>query len=194
MNAPHVREWLLPAFTRRDFLPIGDIETVLRLAPQWDLSALRLEGPPVAGSAFELAVEHDRDERALTFAGRIEAFAPGETLQLELDGPGLRLRLAIRVLTESGGSRLRVEIDSDPPPGPADLREYDLWARSLLDYLRVSRSRAWPTRLWKWFLDRWWLRMTQSGKRMVFFIVAGEALSLVLLVAVLLWWRFVSAP
>jgi hypothetical protein len=36
--------------------------------------------------------------------------------------------------------------------------------------------------------------MTQSGKRMVFFIVAGEALSLVLLVAVLLWWRFVSAP
>jgi len=194
MNSSHVREWQLPAFAPEDFLPIGELETVLRLAPQWDVLALRLEGPIRPGTGFALGVEHDRSERRLELAGRVVAFVPQETLEIELDGPELRLRVAIRARSEAGGGRLRVEISSDPPAEPADLREHDLWARSLLDYLRVSRSRAWPIRLWKWFLDRWWLRMPQSGKRIVFFIVVGEAASLVLLAAVLLWWRFVSAP
>jgi hypothetical protein len=194
MSTPHVREWMLPAFTQRDFLPIVDLDTVLRLAPQWDVTALRMSAPPAAGAVFDLEVVHDRSERPLQFSGCIEAFTAGELLRVGLIGPDCRLRFAIRVMSEPGGYRLRVEVATEPPPEAADVREYDLWARSLLDYLKVSRSRFWPARAWKWFLDRWWLRMTQSGKRMVFFIVVGEAFSLVLLVAVLLWWRFVSSP
>ncbi len=194
MSAPHVREWALPAFRPPDFHPLGDLETVLRLAPQWDVTALHLEAPLRMGSGFRLEVMHDRSERALAYEGRVEAFTPGEVLSIDLSGPDRRLRLAVRAQPEATGSRLRFEIRSDPPGDPADLREYDLWARSLLDYLKVNRSRAWPTRAWKWFLDRWWLRMTQSGKRVVLFIVVGEGLSLVLLIAVLLWWRFVGQP
>ena len=116
------------------------------------------------------------------------------TPRRRLVSDAIRLVVSLRLEAADGGGWLDFFLDSAPDADPEDLREYDLWARSLLNYLGVSRSRSPFMRAWKWFLDRWWLKMPQSGKRILFFVLAGEALSFVFLVAILLWWRFVSSP
>ena len=53
-----------------------------------------------------------------------------------------RTEWRIRLATDPMGSRLRFAVASDPLPQAEDLREYDLWGRSLINYLAISRSRS----------------------------------------------------
>lgn len=185
----YFREYPLLGRAISDFGLFADPERALRLGPQWDVKSFVRQDDD-----FTLEAEYDRSEQVVRFAGRIEEQAPDGVLRLSLTSETLRLQIAIRLLDGPGGGRLSLAVDGAPDPAPEDLLEYDLWARSLLDYLRVSGSRSPAARLWKWCLDRWWLKLPQSGKRILLFILAGEALSFVFLVAILLWWRYVQAP
>jgi hypothetical protein len=194
MSTPYAREWSLPEDAPAVFRRVCDLGTLLRLAPQWDVKSFKMSGPPAAGADFLLDVEFDRSEEAVSFKGEVAVASPGSVLRLDLSAPGTRMRVDVEIADHPMGCRLRFGVATDPPPQADDLREYDLWARSLLNYLAISRSRSPLTRVWKWFIDRWWLTMPQSGKRIVFFVVVGEAFSLVFLIAILVWWKFFSSP
>lgn len=149
-------------------------------------------------TGFELDVEYDRTEAVATLAGRVDDYRPGEFLSLRVDGTGEAqgsgLTLVVQATAVPGGHLVDITVESVPAPQRQDLLEYDLWARSILNYMNVAGSRSLGARIWKRFLDRWWLTMSQSGKRMVFFIVAGEAISLAFLVALLLVWKYIYTP
>lgn len=193
-SAQYANEWALTEDASAAFGRMSNLETLVRLAPQWDVKSFTMGGPPAAGTGFLLEVEFDRSEKAVSFAGTIADYIPGRGLCLALSAPDCSVQVDIRLNAEPMGSRLRFAVAADPPPQAEDLREYDLWGRSLINYMAISRSRSPLTRAWKWFLDRWWLNMTQSGKRIVFFVVVGEAFSLVFLIAILVWWKYFSSP
>lgn len=194
MSTHYAREWAIPEDAPTVFGRVSNLGTLLRLAPQWNVTSYKMNDSPATGNGFLFDVEFDRSEKAVSFKGQIAEVSPGSALRLGLSAPGCSMRVDIQVADHPKGSRLRFEVATDPPPQADDLREYDLWARSLVNYLALSRSRSPLTRVWKWFLDRWWLTMTQSGKRIVFFVVVGEAFSLVFLIAILAWWKFFSSP
>lgn len=194
MSAHYAREWALPEDAPAVFGRVTDLGTLLRLAPQWDVTFFKMSGPPAAGAGFLFDVEFDRSEKAVSFKGEVAEYSPGSALRLALSAPETSMRVDVEIADHPMGSRLRFGVATDPPPQAEDLREYDLWARSLVNYLAISRSRSPLTRVWKWFLDRWWLNMAQSGKRIVFFVVVGEAFSLVFLIAILVWWKFFPSP
>lgn len=194
MKGRYTRTFLLPKIRSLDLEPVTDLETLFRLAPQWEVKSLTLPVSAESGE-FELMVEYDRSETQALFSGKAEISDDGRRVKVTLSV----LEKSVVFLSEmetlpSGGYRFFFDISGVPEPQGPDLREYDLWARSILDYMRIRASRAIGKRIWKWFLDRFWLRMSPSGKRMVFFIVVGEGLSLVLLIGLLLWWRFFSTP
>jgi hypothetical protein len=61
------------------------------------------------------------------------------------------------------------------------------WLKSAANYLLISRRTSLFSRTWKWFLDRYWLKMSPSGRRTVFFVVVAEGLSLLFFLLILVW-------
>ena len=178
----------------------ADLEKLLRLAPQWDLKAFVQDG-----ETFSAEVFHDRTEETLTFKGRVltdgqppstpEPEAPDKAascVRFILEGPAESIDFSVRLEDRGPRGLARFSIHAKPDPAPASLREFDMWARSVANYIQISRSRNPFTRLWKRFLDRWWLTMSQSGKRMALFMVLGEGVALAFFLVILLWWKFSS--
>jgi hypothetical protein len=194
MSKPYTREWILPGGDRSQIELLADLETVLRLGPQWDVKSLKMEGPLAQRREFVLDVEYDRSETPVSFSGIVEEFAPGKALKLVMQAEEHSLDFSVNVTESPGGAVIAFRIAAVPPPVIEDLRDYDMWARSFVNYIKINASRKPLTRIWKWFLDRWWLKMTQSGKRLVFFIVVADGFSVVFLAAILLWWKYFSGP
>ena len=194
MSIPYNREWLLPIAGQSDIELLADLETVLRLGPQWDVKSLEMEGPVARNRDFLLAVQYDRTEMSVSFAGKVEEYAPGKALRLVMQAREHLVDFSVNLSESVGGTLIAFRIAAVPPPAIEDLREYDMWARSFVNYVKICESRRPLTRIWKWFLDRWWLKMTQSGKRLVFFIVVADGFSVAFLAAVLLWWKYFSGP
>jgi len=194
MNSRYSREWTLPLSGSSAFGLLADVEKVLRLGPQWNVKELRLNGSMEADAAFELDVEYDRSEQAVSFAGKVEELIPGRNLRLALSAPEQQLDFSLRIAEQTDGSLVSFSISTTPDPSPEDMQEFDLWARSILNYVTICNSKSPLSWAWKWFLDCCWLKMSQSGKRVVLFIVVGEGLSLLFLVAILLWWKYLAPP
>lgn len=194
MSRPYNREWILPSADQFEIELLADLETVLRLGPQWDVKTLKMEGAVAQASDFVLDVEYDRAETPVSFAGKVEEFTPGKALRLVMQAQEHSVDFSVNLSESPAGTLIAFRIAAVPSPVIEDLREYDMWARSIVNYIKISASRKPLTRIWKWFLDRWWLKMTQSGKRLVFFVVVADGFSVVFLAAVLLWWKYFSGP
>jgi hypothetical protein len=192
MIGTYTRNWNLPCGERAEKDLFGDLETVLRLGPQWNVKALRVQGHVEAGASFECDVEYDRTEEFVTFVGTIDSFEPGRRLMLRLTSNRIEIDFSAQLTDYLNEKVVGFRISSIPPPTRQDFYEFDLWARSFVNYVKISESRSAVSRAWRWFLDRYWLKMPQSGKRIVFMIVVADGFSVAFLLALLLWWKFFS--
>jgi hypothetical protein len=164
----------------------ADLETWLRLNPQWQVLAIRGEPALREGSAFALEVEYDRTEQKVLYQALISRVAPGRSLTLRLEGEAPR-EMTIEVLPTSIVSLLKYREESEPPLSAKEQMELTLWLKSAANYILVSHRTSLFSRVWKWFLDRYWLKMSPSGRRTVFFVVVAEGLSLAFFLLILLW-------
>jgi hypothetical protein len=190
MTAPYFREFSVsyPDSLAPDCFPSQ--ETLFRLCPQWNVKSYRLSDDGSGG--FDLEIEHERTEQIISLSGKFDEFVPGKSVKFSISGQEYLMDFSMSSESPVGNRIISFNINTLPLPSADDISEYDLWARSILNYIDISRSSNIFIRIWKWFVDRFWLKLTQSGKRIVLFIVIGEGFSFFLLIAVLLWWKFFS--
>lgn len=188
MNTVYARQWMVDVSDEPVNNLLADHEKILRLAPQWDVKDLKIVD--YEGETIELNAEYDRSETSVCFTGFVKTSDSPKSLRILLTSPTKSIDLTIAATEGDTGKVMSIRIETSPEPDIHEVREFDLWARSIIDYLRVSGSTRFAVRLWKSFLDRWWLNMTQSGKRITFLVVVSEGFSLVFLLALLLWWKF----
>jgi hypothetical protein len=163
-----------------------DLEKWFRLNPQWQVLAFVSNAPPQAGSTFALEVEYDRQEKKAAYRGLITQWEPHRSLTVRLEGEETR-EMTIEVLDARYLSLLKYRETSQHPLTPRDKMELHLWLESVGNYLQISHRISIWSRLYKWFLDRYWLKMSPSGRRTAFFIVVAEGLSLLFFLCILLW-------
>lgn len=152
-----------------------DCEKVIRLSPYWEVKAYRGAKTPAPGAVAEAEVEHYRDGRqeALTFT-LIEA-VPWERIRWAVAG-GTRREIAFFLKEEDGGIRIVQEEELVCPPEDDAVRrrgesELTFWLRSLREYLRLyERSTLW-TRAFRWVMDRYWLPMTPSQRKVSILVI-----------------------
>jgi hypothetical protein len=168
------------------FAFFADLETWFRLNPQWQVLSFQGEPESREGGAFVLEVEYDRSEQKVVYQGLVTALKPGRSLSLCLEGEEPR-EITIEVLPTSTVSLLKYREDSEHPLSAKDQMELNLWLKSVANYILISHRTSPFSWAWKWFLDRYWLKMSPSGRRTVFFVVAAEGLSLVFFLLILVW-------
>ncbi len=164
----------------------ADLETWLRLNPQWQVLSIHGEPGLREGSAFGLEVEYDRTEQKVFYQALITAVEPGRSFSLRLEGEALR-KMTIEVLPARNFSLLKYREESDRPLSAKEQMELNLWLKSAGNYILISHRTSLVSIAWKWFLDRYWLKMSPSGRRTVFFVVVAEGLSLLFFLLILVW-------
>jgi hypothetical protein len=163
-----------------------DGEAWYRLNPEWEVLSMERRGADqilkVRYERSEQEAEYRRHAEADFHAagGRI-AFAgePARTIELTLTSAGTHTRVDYR---EEFATALET----------ARLAELNLWLDAAAGYLAYAARTDRKARLAHWLLDRFWLRMSPMSRRISLMIVGMEFLALLLFIAIVIIYRFIS--
>lgn len=163
-----------------------DFDTFFRLNLQWTVLYLSDCKDIKKGSKFDLKVRYDRTDKETTYIGTVEEFLKDSVLSIRLDGEMPR-KITIR-LEDAGENASTIYYDEliDREPASEDIRDINLWLKSLVNYISISQKTTIRSKLWKWFLDTAWLKMSPSGRRITFLIVISEAFALAFFILLLI--------
>lgn len=159
-----------------------DGEAWYRLNPEWEVVSLDKAGDPQ-----RLKVRYERSEREAEYC---RSHAGGDTITLAGDPP----RTIALTLTPRGETQTRLDWrESFPAPIETARRaELNLWGDASAGYLAFAARRDWRARLARWLLDRFWLRLTPTARRVGLLIVGMEGLALLLFIAIVIVYRLIG--
>jgi hypothetical protein len=152
-----------------------------RLNPEWEVLAF---GEGV------LRVRYERSENEAAWRVATADFgATGGTVVLEGDPPR-RMQLA---WTRNGDlTQLGYREEFAAPVETERIAELSVWLDAAAGYLAIAARRDRRARFGKWLLDKVWLKLSPTARRVGIIVVAMEALALLLFVAIVLIDRLVG--
>jgi hypothetical protein len=157
----------------------ADREAWFRLNPEWEVLAFK-DG--------KLAVRYERSEKEAEWRVATADFgATGGTVVLDGE-PARRIELKWQPEGDRGIQMTYREAFAVPIE-TARFAELSVWLDAAAGYLAIAARSDWRARLGKWLLDRAWLRMSPTARRVGLIVIAMEALALLLFVAILLIYR-----
>ena len=134
----------------------------------------------------------DEDEREETLHARFESLADDRGWRLTLLQDGLARAIDIELTALGEATELALRDASVADSDGTARTSLALWLRATADYILLSVSPRWRARLGKWLLDRIWLRINLTGRRVVILILAYEVVGLAFLIGWLIWERIAA--
>jgi hypothetical protein len=184
----------IPCSKEKVFSFFCDIEKFFRLNPQWELLSLEGEVVLKKGSNFLVHTRHDRSETEFKYNATVDDLVKGEFFTISLEAETHSMLFTISVKDGGDFSIIEYNETMEEEISAARKREINLWIKSIANYILTQEKKTPFSRAWKWFLDKIWLKMSPSGKRIVLIVVISEILALVffilLLVYLLIFKRF----
>jgi hypothetical protein len=165
-------------------------ETWFRLNPEWELRELHIGQETPDCLDFSMQVLYDRTELEAEYLGKLCRLPENEGISLELDGKAPR---HIQILFSGVGdtvTSLVYEELGEAPLEPRKETELVLWLKSTADYLEICSRHSWHWRLVRYLLEKIWLKLNPTGRRVVFLIIAFELAALVFLIGLLIVQRW----
>ncbi|MDP1651480.1 MAG: hypothetical protein Q8L56_02035 [Rhodocyclaceae bacterium] len=158
-----------------------------RLNPEWEVLAF-----DKGASGQRLKLRYERSEQELEY--RRPASADFCTAGGTIVFSGEPSRTIELTLTPAGDRQTRLDWREvfPAPLETARIAELNLWIDAAAGYLAFAARTDYRARLARWLLDRVWLRMSPMSRRISLLIVGMEALALLLFIAILIVYRFIS--
>lgn len=138
-----------------------------------------------------LKVRYDRTENAVSYDGTVEELVDGDLLSIRLDAETPRC-ITVHMKDNRDTSLLWQEEVLDSEPSKTQREELNRWLRSVASYLALQDKNTPWSKLWKLFMDKLWLKMSPSGRRIVLLVVIAEASSLIFFILFLIVYYAVS--
>lgn len=169
------------------FKILSDLNLILRLSPYWSLKKFT----PLSNGKFEATIEYYGKNITETHAIETADFLINKRISFRVGSGGLK---EIRFLIEknSGGIQLTqqflLELEDETVLKETQ-NELHFWLRSIGEYLKLSgRKTLWP-RFFKWFMDKAWLKLTLSERKIAMIIIAISVIELVILLVMVIIWN-----
>ncbi|TSA11670.1 MAG: hypothetical protein D4R73_03490 [Deltaproteobacteria bacterium] len=150
------------------------LEKWFRLNPQWEVLSIEGACHIKKGDRFGLEVRYDRTENLVNYDGVVEELIDGSVLSIRLDAEKPR-RITLHFGDKGDTSILRQEEVMENEGPPMEYRELTPWLKSVAWYLILQNKNTPWSKFWKFFMDRLWLKMSPSGRRIVLLVVIAEA-------------------
>lgn len=149
-------------------------EKVLRLHPAWYITDLKCSDKGI----YDITLYDDRtnDSRQM----KLEVVFREMTINYIFDSDVIEFSI-----NKLEPAMIRVEVHG------GILRNEDVpyWLRGLQNYMAMETGRG---RFMKWFLDRFWLRMTPSQRRIALIVLIAEGIGLAAFIAVVIVLRLMK--
>jgi hypothetical protein len=157
----------------RDIFLKPDI--VLGLNPSWYVKEIK----PIDESSYSLILYNDRTNETSSIIINIEVSERSVGYKINSN----RIDFLI---DEIKPSKVRLSISGD------FLNEADIpyWLKGLKNYIQLEAKQS---RIMKGFLDRFWLRMTPSQRRITIIIILAEGIGLIALIAVVIALKLIKS-
>lgn len=142
----------------------------------------------------KLKVRYERSEVEAEYSRLASADFSSAGSAINLTGTATTARIIRIGLGELDVGQTRIEWheDFDAPIEDAHRAELNLWFDAALGYLAIAARRDRRGRAMRWLLDRVWLKMSPTGRRVGLLIVGMEMLALLLFIAVLIVYRLLG--
>ncbi|WP_333655597.1 hypothetical protein [Dissulfurispira sp.] len=183
----------LPVSEVTAFKVLSDLNVILRLSPYWSLKELKplTEGPVEEGSRYEATIEYYGKEVTETHGLEVIELLSDKKISFKVE-EGILKEISFNIEKDSDGIRLahRFLIDSDDEAILKGTRsELVFWLRSVGEYLKLAEGKTLWKKFFKWFMDRVWLRLTLSERKIAIIVTKISILELVLLLILVLAWN-----
>ena len=165
----------------------NDIERLLRLNPQWAVLSAEGDLTPAKGAQFAVNVRYDRSDKEIKYTARIEEFIEGELLIIRLDADVMPRVFSVTIRDEGASSIIEYNEAGSEEFSLEEKRELNLWLRSIANYIIIQQKKTLFSKAWKWFLDKIWLKMSPTGRRIVLIIIFTELLAFVFFIMLLIY-------
>lgn len=161
-----------------------DGEAWYRLNPEWEVISL-----DKTGGQQRLKVRYERSEREAEYCRPASADFAQDGATIELIGEPARA-IAL-TLTPQGEMLTRLDWREtfSAPIETARRAELNLWGDATAGYLAFAARKDRRARLARWLLDRFWLRLTPTARRVGLLIIGMEGLALLLFIAIVIVYR-----
>lgn len=147
-----------------------------RLNPEWEVLSF---------ADGRLRVRYERSEQEAEWRITTAEFGgAGGTVMFEGDPP--RRIVLGWVADAEGGTRLNFREEFQAPVEVERTAELGLWLDAAAGYIALAARSDWRARSGKWLLDRIWLKMSPTARRVGIIIIAMEAMALLLFIAIVL--------
>jgi hypothetical protein len=183
----------LPVSEKLAFQVVSDVDLILRLSPYWSLKKFipLSAGIPGTGSRFEAVIEHYGKELTESLILEIVEFYKNEKISLKIE-EGILKRINFVIESNSEGVRLTHQflLDSeDESIIKGSEHELYYWLRSIGEYLKLAGGGSFYKKLFRWFMDKVWLRMTLSERKIAIIMVSISIIEIILLLVLSLIWN-----
>ena len=158
-----------------------------RINPEWEVLAFR---PEAEGQYLKVRYERSEQEAVYRRRGNAAVDLAGGRVELVGDPPrNILLRLAIE---NEKMTFLEFSEDFDNTVDTARRAELNLWLDACAGYLALGARRDRRARLMRWLLDRFWLRMSPTSRRVSLMIIGMEGLALLFFISLLIIYRLLG--
>lgn len=178
------------------FNVLTDLNTTLRLSPYWSIKQLeQISGHQVMnGSMFDVTIEYYAKDLTETHRIEIAEYTPNERISLKFS-QGILAQISFLIESRGDGIRLTQAFlldSSDNNIIENTGKELSFWLTSISEYLKLSdRNTLWAG-LFKWFMDKAWLRLTLSERKIAIIMLTISAAELVLLIIMVALWNLLA--
>lgn len=180
----------VPVSAKDIYEVITDLDLLFRLNIQWHIKSHNFSKPITKGFNYSVRVHYDRTDKELEHNAEVLDLIENSLMIIDLKGAKER-KIVFKL--EGIGDRhatFTLEEQRDEPLSKEEIMELNLWAKSIINYAMIKQSRKITSRIWKFILDKIWLKLSPTGRRVVFFIIISEIFALLFFIMLVIYFLF----
>lgn len=169
---------------------LKNLDLTFRLNIQWHVKSFTFKEPLLENASYSMKVQYDRTDEVVNYTVQIFEYVPNSRIVIDLKGEKPRRFVITADKINEKQGRFELEEISEEPLSREELMDLNLWAKSIIDYAMISQSKKLRSLLWKFLLDKVYLKLSPSGRRIVFLIVVSEIFALLFFIMLAVYFLF----
>lgn len=169
---------------------LTNLDLLFRLNIEWHLKKNNFKNLSEGREKFYCELVSERDDKHMTCEVVTSANFKDKTLEIEIKNGGKRKFYFKISEIDRNKSRIEFEEERGTEIDERDKIRLNLWVKSIINYASLSESRSIFSRVWKGFLDKVYLKLSPTGRRIVFLVVISEIFALLFFIILLLFYLY----
>lgn len=183
----------VPIPKEKVFQVLKNLDLLFRLNIQWHLKSHNFSTAPEQNREYQVVLRWEKDDKESTYTVKILDYQEGEVLDFAiLENTNIIKRIIFLVTSQNNLTTIDVKEIADYGQSRESLLELNLWVKSILNYAMLLQSDSIFAKIWKSFLDKVYLKLSPTGRRLVFLIVISEIFALLFFILIVLYFIFAN--